>query len=97
MLKDRHTIPVMVNCYMKNKSSFKTCLGCIFSQASCSDNCFSRANFEIRRKETIDVSYTVLNFLSGRVAVDRFQISRSQRVECQHFERNFSRQEGQQY
>ena len=64
MLKDRHTIPVVVNCHTKHKSSCKTCVIAPLL-ASCSESCFCRANFEIKTKETTDVSNTVLNFLTG--------------------------------
>ena len=74
MLKDRHTMPVMMKYYTKNKSSFKTCVGCTSSLASCSESCFCRTNFEIKTKETTDVSHTVLNFLS--VTSFRFQDGR---------------------
>ena len=83
MLKDRHTIPVTVNCHTKIKGSFKACVGCTTSLASCSVSCFCRINFVIKRKGTTDVSHT------GGVAVEKFKISRSQRVESQYFERKF--------
>ena len=58
MLKDRHTIPVMVNCNTKNKTSFKIYVGSITSQASFSERCFlSGANFAIKTKEITDVSH----------------------------------------
>ena len=57
MLKDRHTIPVIVNCHPKNKSSFKTCVGSMTSLASCSERCFCRANFAIKTKVTTDVAH----------------------------------------
>ena len=91
MLKDRYTIPIIVNYHTKNKSHFKTCVARTIYLTSCSESCFCRANFGIKTKETTDVSHTVLNFLSGRVVVDKFLISRSQRVERHHFERNFCR------
>ena len=76
MLNDRHTIPVTVNCHTKNKSSFKTCVGCTSTLASCSESCFCRANFVLKTKETTDMSNTVLNLLRGRVVVVKFEISR---------------------
>jgi len=72
MLKERHTIPVMVNCHTKNKGFFNTCVSCAISLSSCSESCFCRANFGIKTKETVDVSHTVVNCFNGKVAVDKF-------------------------
>ena len=57
----------------KNKSSLKSCAACNISLASYSERCFCLANVGIKTEETTVISHIVLNFLSGRVAVDNFR------------------------
>ena len=71
MLKDRYTISVTVNCHTKNKSSFKACVGCTTSLASCSVSCFCRINFVIKRNGTADVSHTGGSLLKSLRFQDR--------------------------
>ena len=70
MLKDIHNMPVMVNCQKKVLSRLvwiAPLLSCRVLRAV-----FAWQTFGIKTKETTDVSHSVLTFLSGRVAVDKF-------------------------